>query len=164
MARSALMVHLEGAPVSNGDDGAPRVDAAADSTPAINVIRIQENGPLEMEGELLLAGQPPMNRATLCRCGRSQTKPLCDGSHEKGFRATGEPDSEDLPLLPRCDGPLEIKPAKDGPLILRGNFELCSQTGRRIAQGTKAALCRCGQSRRKPLCDGSHFLVDFTAD
>ena len=45
------------------------------------VIKAKENGPLivESDGNTIFA---------LCRCGASQTKPSCDGSHAKiGFRA-----------------------------------------------------------------------------
>ncbi|RAS67402.1 CDGSH-type Zn-finger protein [Lentzea atacamensis] len=35
--------------------------------------------------------QETRNRVTLCRCGHSANKPLCDGTHRKiGFRETGE--------------------------------------------------------------------------
>lgn len=45
------------------------------------VIKAQENGPLivESDGNTVCA---------LCRCGASENKPNCDGSHTKtGFRA-----------------------------------------------------------------------------
>lgn len=34
---------------------------------------------------------------------------------------------------------------------------------RQTLDRAKLALCRCGQSRRKPLCDGSHRDAGFTA-
>ncbi len=49
-------------------------------------------GPLWVTGEIPVAradGQPfeTRNRMTLCRCGQSSEKPLCDGTHRKiGFR------------------------------------------------------------------------------
>jgi CDGSH-type Zn-finger protein len=44
----------------------------------------------------------------------------------------------------------------DGPLILRGDFEICSVDGATIETARIVALCRCGRSAAKPLCDGSH--------
>jgi len=58
----------------------------------------------------------------------------------------------------------EITPYRDGPLIVRGPFTLRDQDGNEIAteRGT-IALCRCGKSRIRPFCDGTHKLVRFTA-
>lgn len=44
----------------------------------------------------------------------------------------------------------------DGPLVLRGDFELCDLDGVPVETGRTVALCRCGRSALKPLCDGSH--------
>lgn len=44
----------------------------------------------------------------------------------------------------------------DGPLIVRGDFVLDDVDGHRTATGRTVALCRCGRSATKPLCDGSH--------
>jgi CDGSH-type Zn-finger protein len=57
-----------------------------------------------------------------------------------------------------------ITPYRDGPLIVRGSFDLIDQDGREIAKGRDTvALCRCGKSRIRPFCDGSHKLVRFQA-
>jgi Iron-binding zinc finger CDGSH type len=50
-----------------------------------------------------------------------------------------------------------ITPYPDGPLIVRGDFELCELDGTPIPRsGRVVALCRCGRSAVKPFCDGSH--------
>jgi CDGSH-type Zn-finger protein len=50
-----------------------------------------------------------------------------------------------------------VVPYPDGPLIVRGDFELCDVAGNPIERGARAvALCRCGRSAAKPFCDGSH--------
>ena len=43
-----------------------------------------------------------------------------------------------------------------GPLILRGDFEVVQVDGSPVPTGRIVALCRCGRSATKPLCDGSH--------
>lgn len=44
----------------------------------------------------------------------------------------------------------------DGPLIVRGDFEVRDLDGNSVDAGRTVALCRCGRSAVKPLCDGSH--------
>jgi CDGSH-type Zn-finger protein len=57
-----------------------------------------------------------------------------------------------------------ITPYRDGPLIVRGPFVLEDQNGQPIEVGRETiALCRCGKSRMRPFCDGSHKLVRFRA-
>jgi CDGSH-type Zn-finger protein/uncharacterized Fe-S cluster protein YjdI len=49
----------------------------------------------------------------------------------------------------------------DGPLYLRGNLNLHTEDGTLLLHDTRMALCRCGASKNKPLCDGSHHEIDF---
>jgi CDGSH-type Zn-finger protein len=57
-----------------------------------------------------------------------------------------------------------ITPYRDGPLLVRGPFRLTDQDGREIAlERQTIALCRCGRSRIRPFCDGSHQLTRFRA-
>ncbi len=67
--------------------------------------------------------------------------------------------------LPPADEPTAtITPYRDGPLLVRGNFKLQDQEGNEIDPGRETvALCRCGKSRIRPFCDGSHTLVRFRA-
>lgn len=51
--------------------------------------------------------------------------------------------------------------APDGPLLVTGEFEVKAPDGTVLFAGTKAALCRCGASRNKPFCDGSHKGAGF---
>jgi uncharacterized Fe-S cluster protein YjdI len=51
---------------------------------------------------------------------------------------------------------------KDGPAIISGNFVLRDPDHKKIHLRTdKAAICRCGASHKKPLCDGTHLLIGF---
>jgi CDGSH-type Zn-finger protein/uncharacterized Fe-S cluster protein YjdI len=133
-----------------------------EAPPPVNLASIREAGPYAFRGRLVLDGQEAGFRATLCRCGASQNKPFCDGSHHgAAFSATGEPPSGATDMLPQRDGVLAVDPQPDGPLQVRGNLEITSGTGRVVARVTAARLCRCGASGSKPFCDGSHARVGF---
>ena len=57
-----------------------------------------------------------------------------------------------------------ITPYRDGPLLVRGRFDLRDHDGAAIAVDRDiVALCRCGHSRLRPFCDGSHQLARFRA-
>jgi CDGSH-type Zn-finger protein/uncharacterized Fe-S cluster protein YjdI len=136
---------------------------AEENAPPVNLISIREAGPYGFRGDLRIDGKPIGYRATLCRCGASKNKPFCDGSHhEIGFGASGEPATgEKTAMLETRDGTVEVAPQLDGPLMVRGNMEIISGTGRVIARMQAARLCRCGQSNTKPFCDGTHAKVGF---
>jgi len=62
------------------------------------------------------------------------------------------------------DSIARITAYRDGPFLVRGPVELVDQDGNeiRVDRGT-VALCRCGKSRLRPFCDGTHKLVRFQA-
>ncbi len=219
---------------------------------------ISRDGPYLVTGAVPLTGQtivtdaageaeawemgrsyPARESYALCRCGRSISKPYCDGSHlESGFDGTETASREDyasqaevleglggLALLDAeklcaaarfCDPhgqvwnqiwqtddpdvrnhflrqvgncpagrlvawnreagqPVEPEfspsigvvedPAQgcSGPLWLRGGVALVSSDGFEYAVRNRVTLCRCGESRNKPFCDGSHVAVKFCA-
>ena len=139
---------------------------AKEAAPKVNTARLWENGPVEYHGELEIDGEEPRLRAVLCRCGKSKNKPFCDNAHLKAdFVVTGDiATKEDAEALEVRDGPLAIKPIKDGPLMVSGNLEIVAGSGRRVATGKHFAMCRCGASKNKPFCDGSHKDIGFEAD
>jgi len=140
-------------------DGGP-----AEAAPPVNLIAVRENGPLALRGDLVIGGAAAGYRAVLCRCGKSANKPYCDGTHARtGFVATGEPATGDVAPLAARDGKVAIQPLPGGPLVVSGNLEVISGTGRTIRKATSLALCRCGASANKPFCDGSHNGVTFDA-
>ena len=140
-----------------------RVDGGvAEQPPIVNTVRVRENGPLAVNAPLAINGQDQGLRTTLCRCGASKNKPFCDGSHASAsFIATGEPPTQNFEALEMRDGALSVTPAPNGPLLVSGNLEVVSGTGRTTNKVTKTALCRCGQSANKPYCDGTHNKVGF---
>ena len=145
-------------------DGGPN-----EAAPRVNVLRVRENGPLAVHAELHVEGHEDPDaaafRATLCRCGASNNKPFCDGSHNAaGFKASGEPATRESQPLAARDGALQVTPTRNGPLEVKGNLEICAGTGRTVDRVTTTYLCRCGQSQNKPFCDGSHGRTGFIAD
>lgn len=166
----------------------------------------------------------------LCRCGRSNKKPFCDGSHKQGFDGTETAghktyeemaemiegrfvdllDAEELCAVarfcdthgstwnlvtdsedPKCvdivrqqcancpsgrltavlkDGeaiepvlPQEISVLEDtaaeahGPIWVKGGIPIEDAKGKIYPVRNRVTLCRCGKSRNKPFCDGSHM-------
>ena len=55
-------------------------------------------------------------------------------------------------------------PTVDGPTYLRGDFSVLLPDGRVALHDTRIALCRCGASKNKPFCDGSHASTGFHDD
>jgi len=167
----------------------------------------------------------------LCRCGGSQNKPFCDGTHGKNgfvdekladdtankrdqyagkkitihdnrgvcahighctdglnsvFKLNQEPwidpdgatMEEIIETIEKCpsgalsysiedvehkdhDAEPLVRILKDGPYAITGGIELLEQD---MAAGTSRehyTLCRCGSSRNKPFCDGSHWHIGF---
>ena len=169
----------------------------------------------------------------LCRCGKSSSKPFCDGAHVKaGFSSACEkppmenrqdsytgkgitihdnrsicahagyctdkladvfrmkqepwidPDAaaveEIIAVIRSCpSGALSytlvegsddsiaeqgIFVAPNGPYVVSGCPDLEDTLWAEGAQRQKYTLCRCGASKNKPFCDGSHWSVEFKDD
>ncbi|TFD83181.1 CDGSH iron-sulfur domain-containing protein [Cryobacterium lactosi] len=63
------------------------------------------------------------------------------------------------------DATVSITACPNGPLLVRGRFEILAPAGEVIPSRRKTvALCRCGISTLKPFCDGSHKAVGFTTE
>ena len=55
-----------------------------------------------------------------------------------------------------------VRAYEDGPLLVRGPVRVLDGDGNEIRLRRRTvALCRCGRSRRQPLCDGAHTAVNF---
>jgi CDGSH-type Zn-finger protein/uncharacterized Fe-S cluster protein YjdI len=149
---------------------AHRADGAAtEQADAENVVVVSNNGPLYVRGDLAVDGaaddMPGVRfRAALCRCGLSKNKPFCDNSHEAGGFVDRGAVGDTGPGTDGATGELKVSRAPNGPLLLSGPFVIVAASGQRRWSGTKAALCRCGQSKNKPFCDGSHRTAGFQAD
>jgi CDGSH-type Zn-finger protein len=58
---------------------------------------------------------------------------------------------------------LKITPRPKGPLQCAGEMSVQDRSGREAWKGNQALLCRCGASKNKPFCDGSHRQAGFEA-
>lgn len=213
-------------------------------------IKVTKDGPYEVTGDIALTpkrkvlsenGEPltwasdsPIPHATpfwLCRCGHSEHKPFCDGTHEKiGFDGTETateksfaemekvydgvglrvhrvgsicqhasfcanaitdwyqmlPDTGDITVKGRVidmvehcpsgalvlelDGEIvepdystAISPVEDGPYWVTGGVAIERSDGVALEARNRVTLCRCGESKNKPLCDGTHKELGFVA-
>jgi CDGSH-type Zn-finger protein len=109
----------------------------------------------------------------LCRCGASKRKPFCDSSHIRiGF--SGERRADRAPsAMPESADPGQrvpddvaapsIRIARNGPYEVQG-CDLDTDAWSEGASRERFALCRCGGSRNKPFCDGSHRTIGFEDD
>jgi CDGSH-type Zn-finger protein len=218
-------------------------------------VTVSKNGPYMVSGNLPLKKEiivsdmdgesiawregekyPDRNRYALCRCGKSGSKPFCDGAHEKVVfygnelatavpynkqatafegpglvltdaqdlcasarfchpgggtwqltRRSGDPEAEKQAIQEACNCPSgrlvawdrntrqAYEPAFEpsisliedpemkasGPIWLKGDIPLESSSGIRYETRNRVTLCRCGESRNKPFCDGTHCENGF---
>jgi len=148
------------------EDGGP-----SEPVPAENTVGVAADGPLYVKGDVEIVDSSGSivlrdTRVALCRCGVSRNKPFCDGRHaEAEFRDAGAlAESGPRPDEFEAGGRLTVNPASNGPLLLQGSMEIRSADGRTRSYGSKSALCRCGASKKKPFCDGSHKEIGFHSD
>jgi CDGSH-type Zn-finger protein/uncharacterized Fe-S cluster protein YjdI len=137
-----------------------------EQAPGENTVSVVYNGPLYLTGDLDIADAAEdmigtRFRAALCRCGASGNKPFCDNSHlEAGFQDFGAVGAQGTGLATK-GGPLKVRRIPNGPLMVEGNLSIRAASGRIAWEGEKAFLCRCGASKNKPFCDGSHKDAGF---
>lgn len=82
----------------------------------------------------------------------------------QGYTVSMNEDSGDSGERHSDAAPVTITPYPDGPYLVRGDFVLRDREGNEMALGRRTiALCRCGKSRMRPLCDGTHRLSGFQA-
>ena len=137
--------------MGGGTNEAPIEEAAATLIP---------NGPLALRGKLKIDNQS-YTRLTLCRCGKSNQKPFCDGSHHRCKFDDGKTiELEDASAKHKAES-VTFSPSPDGPVMFSGAITFMLKDGQNICFREKGAICRCGASKSKPFCDGSHLAIDF---
>lgn len=60
---------------------------------------------------------------------------------------------------------VSVKANENGPFLVTGPIVLTDHLGNSfdLAGKEKIALCRCGTSKNRPFCDGSHKQCGFTS-
>ena len=56
-----------------------------------------------------------------------------------------------------------VTPSKDGPYWIAGAVQVVSAEGDPYERRPRQTLCRCGGSKNKPFCDGTHWHIGFKA-
>lgn len=61
---------------------------------------------------------------------------------------------------------ITVKALKDGPYEVAGGAKVLDYTGKEYAESSiePLYLCRCGASKDKPFCDGSHDEIGFKSE
>jgi len=149
-----------------------RHDGGTAETPLpVNTVAVEPFGALQMRGDIHVVNPDGTlvlrdTRVALCRCGATKDPPICDGSHwEAGFDDRGQlGTSPAKPAEGEPGTPLRVTVKPGGSLWLSGPFVLTSvgaggEAPRKLGE---AWLCRCGASKNKPFCDGSHKDCGFT--
>jgi len=57
-----------------------------------------------------------------------------------------------------------IQCVENGPYMVKGPVVLKGDKGESIATMVVMSLCRCGGSKSKPFCDGTHSRIGFRSD
>jgi CDGSH-type Zn-finger protein/uncharacterized Fe-S cluster protein YjdI len=143
---------------------------AAEETLSINTARLVPDGPIHLRGDISIVTLDDEvllrdTRVSLCRCGASQNKPLCDNSHGScGFEHDGsftmDRCLEDVPE----PGPLKVVLRPNGSVLFDGPFQLISEATAETFHGARVSICRCGESQNRPFCDGTHKSTGFTTE
>jgi CDGSH-type Zn-finger protein/uncharacterized Fe-S cluster protein YjdI len=150
-----------------------RTDGGPEELPCeTNRVIVTEDGPLYALGNIEIVSPDGAlvvkdTRIGLCRCGASRHMPVCDGRHfAADFVDTGTlaERGETLAVQPAPGAALRIVLAPNGPLLVTGTFTLESEAEGRTIALNRASLCRCGASKIKPYCDGSHTRAGFKAE
>ena len=139
--------------------------------PAQNTVELQPDGPILVRGMIQVENDRSEwelqdLRMALCRCGASRQKPFCDGSHvARQFRSGPASFGNRRAAVPEAPavGLLRIRRQKDGPVVFYGRFLLRDGDRELLLDGAHP-FCRCGASRNKPFCDGTHGVAAFQAD
>jgi CDGSH-type Zn-finger protein len=162
--RSATKPFCDGSEVGSGFDGTERAQPAP---PPERRMRMGD-------GPVVLTDDPRLcSHATMCMAARTDVWILAEHTTDPEQRALLTSMVERCPsgrlayLLPPDPDPVEeplapeVAVLDDGPLWIRGGIPVRGAEGVRYEPRNRATLCRCGGSRMKPYCDGTHTRIGF---
>ena len=141
-----------------------------------NRIVVRKNGPLILKGQIRVldtdGNQLAYSEDTekddhifLCRCGASKNKPFCDGEHKRcGFEDAASINDTKQEDIGEPSDTLTVTVRKGAMCIAKSGMIIENEDGTGTTTRDKAALCRCGVSKNKPFCDGSHKQCHFDED
>jgi len=136
-----------------------------------NSIMVRPDGPLICKGDADITLQDADAKIilkdkefALCRCGLSKNKPFCDGTHKKKeLKMTQVFNDERKEDINGIVADLIITVKTNAMYSIKGPVTIFSRDGLSKTTRTKAALCRCGFSEKKPFCDAKHKECGFIA-
>lgn len=147
-----------------------RADGVREQPRRPTLIRPVPDGPLAFTGDIRVEGPDGEllaheSRLTLCRCGLTRNQPFCDNSHRQARWVSG-PDQPPAKPVPApepaaAEAPTLVTARRDKSLRVTGDLRIWSSATRSAMPAGEAILCRCGRSRHKPFCDGSHRDAGF---
>lgn len=79
---------------------------------------------------------------------------------EKSIKVVREESEEQIGEIVK--EPIRVQVMKNGPLLISGKFKTIGYDGNELKSMQMISLCRCGNSRSLPYCDGTHFKINFT--
>ena len=66
--------------------------------------------------------------------------------------------------MPNGETKTTIQCVENGPYMVKGPVVLKGEKGEPIMTMTVSSLCRCGGSKSKPFCDGTHSRIGFRSN
>ncbi|WP_455217496.1 CDGSH iron-sulfur domain-containing protein, partial [Kaarinaea lacus] len=135
--------------------------------PTANTIIVRRDGPFVCQGSFTLLNSDgdiiaDDNELYLCRCGNSHTLPFCDGTHKKlPFRDEAKFVDDRAEEISDPSAPVTITVKANAMYVVKGPVTIRNEDASSSTTRNRAALCRCGESAKKPFCDVSHKQVGF---
>jgi len=83
------------------------------------------------------------------------------GSDQVNHIKFRRPELLDIKDIEEKEQPVSVKIMTDGPIVLKGNFNITySDINKEVQEGI-VSICRCGESDHQPYCDGRHRKTGF---